>query len=52
MESITVMQILFKCRTLEGLGRQEEAVASYQYVVEQHKSSAYAGLSQKRLDVL
>lgn len=39
-------------RTLEGLGRQEEAVASYQYVVEQHKSSAYAGLSQKRLDVL
>ena len=39
-------------RSLEGLGRQEEAVASYQYVVEQHKNSAYAGLSQQRLDVL
>jgi hypothetical protein len=39
-------------RSLEGLGRKEEAVHSYQYVVEQHKNSAYAGLSQQRLDVL
>ncbi|MCG6202184.1 tetratricopeptide repeat protein [Psychromonas antarctica] len=39
-------------QALEGLGRNEEAVHSYLYVVEQHSSSAYARRSKQRLDVL
>ena len=41
-----------RAQSLEGLGRQEDAVLSYQYVVEQHGSSAYAGPAQRRLDVI
>ena len=41
-----------RAQSLEGLGRQADAALSYQYVVEQHGSSAYAGPSQQRLDAL
>lgn len=41
-----------RAQSLEGLGRDEEAVLGYQYVVEQQGNSAYAGPSQRRLDAL
>ena len=51
-ESDTAKLHYLRAQSLEGLDRQEEAALSYQYVVEQHGSSAYAGLSQQRLDAL
>ena len=41
-----------RAQSLEGLGRHADAALSYQYVVEQHASSAYSGPSQQRLDAL
>ena len=51
-EADTAKLHFLRAQSLEGLTRLEEAVLSYQYVVEQHGDSAYAGLSQQRLDVL
>lgn len=41
-----------RAQSLEGLGRQEEAILGYQYVLEQHESSTYAVPSRRRLEVL
>ena len=41
-----------RAQSLEGLGRHEEAVLSYQYVLDQHGSSAYAGPAERRLEAL
>lgn len=39
-----------RAQALTGLGRQEEATATYQFIVDQHASSAYAELSRQKLD--
>ena len=36
--------------SLQGLGRQQEALTSFRYVVEQHRSSAYAAPSRQKLE--
>ena len=41
-----------RAQALEGLGRQEDAIATYQYVIDQHGNSPYANLSRKKLDTL
>ena len=51
-EANTAKLLYLRARSLEGLGRHEEAVHIYQYVVKQHFRSAYAGPSQQRLDAL
>ena len=38
--------------SLQGLGRQREAIINYQFVAEQHGSSAYAALSRQRLNAV
>ena len=39
-------------QSLEGLGRIDDATLSYQHVVQQYENSAYAVMSQRRLDAL
>ena len=51
-EADTAKLHYLRAQSLEGLNRREEALLTYQYVVEQHGNSAYAGLSQQRLDAL
>lgn len=51
-EADTAKLHYLRAQSLEGLGRLEEAIFSYQFVVEQHRSTAYAGPSQQRLDSL
>lgn len=48
-DSDTAKLHYLRAQSFEGLGRKDEAVFSYQYVVEQHGNSAYAGPSQQRL---
>lgn len=51
-ETNTAKLHYLRAQSLEGLGRLEEAVFSYQFVVEQHRSTAYARPAQQRLDAL
>jgi hypothetical protein len=41
-----------RAQSLEGLGRLEEALQSYRYIVKQHVSSRYVEPSQQRIDIL
>jgi hypothetical protein len=51
-EADTAKLHYLRAQSLEGLGRQKEALMNYLYVVQQHGGSAYAGLSQQRFDTL
>ena len=51
-ESDTAKLHYLRAQSFEGLGRKDKAVSIYQYVVEQHGKSAYAGPSQQRLVLL
>ena len=50
-EADTAKLHYLRAQSLEGLDRREEAVLSYQYVVEEHGNSAYAGLIHYRTAV-
>jgi len=41
-----------RAQSLEGLGRLDEALQSYRYIVKQYVSSPYAEPSQQRIDIL
>lgn len=51
-EAETAKLYYLRAQALAGLGRQEEANAHYQYVVNQHSSSAYAELSRQKLSAM
>lgn len=41
-----------RAQALEGMGRRQEAISMYSYVIQQYSSSAYARPSRQRLNAL
>lgn len=51
-EADTAKLHYMRAQSLEGLGRQQEAILDYRHVVNEYARSAYAGAARQRLDVL
>lgn len=51
-EEDTARLHFIRAESFEGLGRLQDAIPRYQYVIDHHGSSAYSGAARQRLEIL